>query len=445
VTHRTCAGIEKSFAATTFRQRLRKKRSRRQTEAVFYAFFTSRDRNLPIGIVTSPPSTPNRSAFLMDDSLSLRPETLAAQALGHIAEPYRDIAPPLHLSTTFERAGSGDYPGGRVYARDASPAYDQGEALLAQLEGGREALLFSSGMAAASAVLQALAPGQRIVACRSMYWALRTWLIAFAEQWKLELAFYRNDDIDDLAARLREKPAALLWLETPSNPTWQITDIAAAVALAHENGAAVVADATVATPVLTRPLALGVDIVLHSATKYLNGHSDVVAGALVCRDDSPLWQRIRRNRALGGGIPGPFEAWLLLRGMRTLYLRVAHASASALRLAEALTAEPQAAAVLYPGLPSHPGHVIARRQMQGGFGGMLSLRVRGGEQAAREVVARLRVFKRATSLGSVESLAEHRASIEGPGSDCPDDLIRLSVGVEATEDLIDDLRQALNR
>jgi len=374
---------------------------------------------------------------------ALSPRTLTAQALGRIAEPYRDLVPPLHASTTFERAGDGSYPGGRLYSRDFSPAYDQAEELLTTLEGGHQSLLFASGMAAATAVLQTLEPGQRIVACRSMYWALRNWLVAFAQQWKIDLAFYDNADVDGLVALLREAPTTLLWLETPANPTWEVIDIAAAVSAARASGTTVLVDSTVATPVFSQPLKLGADIVMHSATKYLNGHSDVIAGALVCREDGPLWQRIRRNRNLGGAVLGPFEAWLLLRGMRTLQLRVEQSAANALAIAQALEGHPGLVEVLYPGLPSHPQHAIAARQMQGGFGGMLSIRTTGGEARSREVTARLQVFKRATSLGSVESLAEHRASVEGPGSPCPTDLIRLSVGIEAAEDLIDDLKEAL--
>ncbi len=371
------------------------------------------------------------------------PETLAAQALGQVSPPFHDLAPPVHLSTTFERAADGSYPGGRVYSRDASPAYDQAEALLCALEGGHRALLFASGMAAATAVLHTLKPGEAVVAPRDMYWALRNWLQAFCAQWGIGLAFYDNASTDDLADTLRAVRPRLLWIETPSNPLWDLTDIAAAVALAREVGARVAVDSTVATPVFTRPLALGADIVMHSATKYLNGHSDVVAGALVAREDSDLWQTIRRNRNLGGAVPGPFEAWLLLRGMRTLHLRVRQASASALAIAQELEGHPGLIRTLYPGLPSHPGHALACRQMQGGFGGMLSIRVAGGEQAARAAIGRLRVFRQATSLGSVESLAEHRASVEGPGSACPVDLIRLSVGIESAADLLADLRAAL--
>ena len=370
-------------------------------------------------------------------------ETLTVHGLGRVAEPYRDIVPPIHLASTFERGEDGGYPGGRMYSRDGSPAYIEVEEVLRQLEGGTQALVFASGHAAASAVLQALQAGDRVVAPRAMYWGLRKWLLDLAEHGYIELAFYDNVDLADLDRQLAAAPTRLLWIETPANPTWEVTDLRAAIALAQKHGAHTLVDSTVATPVLSQPLALGADIVLHSATKYLNGHSDVVAGALITREDSALWQRVRSMRNLGGAVLGPFEAWLLLRGMRTLHLRVRAACANALQLASALEQHPAVSQVLYPGLPSHPGHAIAAAQMSGGFGGMLSIRVRAGEDAAREVAARVRVFKRATSLGSVESLIEHRASVEGPTSRCTPDLLRLSVGIEPVADLLEDLQQAL--
>ena len=378
----------------------------------------------------------------MSDKL---PETVAAHGGSGVAEPYRDIVQPIHLATTFERAADGSYPGGRVYSRDQSPAYDGAEKLLAELEGGTQALLFASGMGAATAVLQALKPGDRIVVPRSTYWAWRNWLRDFTEQWGIELALYANSDLADLERQLKAAPTQLLWIETPANPTWEITDIAAATSLAHGVGARVVVDSTIATPVFTRPLALGADIVLHSATKYLNGHSDVVAGALVTREADDFWLRLRKVRSLGGAVLGPFEAWLLQRGMRTLYLRVRAAAANAEKVAFFLVNHPAVGAVLYPGLPGDPGHETAKRQMQGGYGAMLSVRIAGGEAAARRVASRLRLFRQATSLGAVESLVEHRASVEGQGTLVPDDLLRLSIGIEAADDLIADLDQALAR
>ena len=360
----------------------------------------------------------------MTDKTSLHPETLAAQGMGKVAEPYRDIVPPIYVSTTYERGADGDFPGGRTYSRAENPSYDQAEALIATLEHAAAAMLFGSGQAAAAAVVQTLAPGDRVLAPRNMYWGWRKWL-------------------SDLAEKVRAQRPRLVWVETPANPTWEITDIAAAATLAREVGAIVAVDSTVATPLLTRSIELGAHIVMHSATKYLNGHSDVVAGALATAADDALWQRIRYVRGAGGAVLGPLEAWLLLRGMRTLHLRVAAACANAVAIAEAFDGHAHLSHVLYPGLGTHPGHEVAARQMRGGFGGMLSLRFKEGEAAARSFVARLRVFKRATSLGSVESLVEHRASVEGPGTTCPTDLVRMSIGVEHADDLIGDIGQAL--
>jgi cystathionine gamma-synthase len=373
----------------------------------------------------------------------LHAETLTAQGMGRIVDPYRDVVPPIYVSTTYERGGDGAYPGGRVYSRADNPSYDRAEALIATLEGAAAALLFASGQAAAAAVFQSLSPGDRVLAPRHMYWALRKWLLEFAVPWGVALEFYENSSIDDLAAKVQVRPPRLIWIETPANPTWDITDIAAASEIARTCGAIVAVDSTAATPFLTRPLELGAHCVMHSATKYLNGHSDVIAGALATAQDDALWQRIRYLRSAGGAVLGPFEASLLLRGMRTLHLRMAAACDNAHAIALRLQNDRRLAHVLYPGLPSHPGHAIAARQMHGRFGAMLSLRLRDGEQAALAFSARLRVIKRATSLGSVESLAEHRASVEGPGTHCPTDLVRLSIGVEHVDDLIEDIEQAL--
>jgi cystathionine gamma-synthase len=374
----------------------------------------------------------------------LRVETLAAQGMGRVAEPYRDIVPPVYVSTTYERGADGSFPGGRGYSRADNPTYDQAEALIATLEGAAAAALFASGVAAATAVFQALGPGAGVLAPRNMYWALRKWLVDYAVPWGLAVEFYENASIDDLAVAARAKRPRLIWIETPANPTWDITDIAATSEIAREVGAMVAVDSTVATPLLTQPIALGARIVMHSATKYLNGHSDVVAGALATAKDDELWQRIRYVRGSGGAVLGPLEAWLVLRGMRTLHLRVAKACANAQAIAERFHDHRKLSHVLYPGLKAHPGHDIAAKQMQGGFGGMMSLRLKDGEEAAKAFTAKLRVFKRATSLGSVESLAEHRASVEGPGTQCPTDLVRLSIGIEHVEDLIGDIEEALS-
>ncbi|HMK81695.1 MAG TPA: PLP-dependent aspartate aminotransferase family protein [Xanthobacteraceae bacterium] len=372
---------------------------------------------------------------------SLKPRTLVAQALGAIDPETRAVALPVHVSTTYIRDPDNQYRSGYVYGRPDNATVRQTEAVIATLEGAREAMLFGSGMAAATSVVLALPPGARVLAPQVCYWGFRDWLINEAP-----LFGYHVDlvDMSDLpAVRAAIKPdTKLVWIETPGNPLWNITDIAGMAEIAHAAGAALAVDSTVATPIFTRPLALGADIVMHSATKYLNGHSDAIAGALASARDDALWARIRQVRGHHGAILGPFEAWLLLRGLRTLDIRVRAATESAALLASRLQRHPYVAAVLYPGLPSHPGHTIAAKQMSG-YGGMLSIRVKDGEQAAISTAARVEVWKRATSLGGVESLIEHRASIEGPSSPCPTDLLRLSVGLEDAGDLYDDLDRAL--
>jgi len=374
-----------------------------------------------------------------------QPETLAAQALGHIDAITGAIIPPIHPSTTFERDGDLGYSKGRCYSRSDNPTYDAAADTLTALEGGAKTLLFASGMAAATAVFQALEPGDHVVAPKVMYWALRSWLLNFATRWGLRIELVDTSDPNAVKAALRAGETKLVWLESPANPLWSVSDIAAIAQLAHKAGARLTVDSTVATPVLTRPLSLGADIVMHSATKYLNGHSDVVAGTLTTAAEDDFWVRIKSVLSLNGGVIGPFEAWLLQRGLRTLFPRVLWQSASALALAQQLESHPQVEAVLYPGLPSFSGHDLAKRQMSGGFGGMLSIRIKGGRDAAIAVAAKVTLWKRATSLGGVESLIEHRASIEGPTSPVPDDLLRLSVGLEAGSDLFADLDQALSR
>ena len=374
---------------------------------------------------------------------SLHPESVSAQALGWIDEATRAITPPIHVSSTYLRDADNQYRSGRVYARADNPAFDQAEAVLCRLEHGEQALLFASGMAAATAVFQALAPGDHVLAPKVMYWSLRHWLMTFATHWGLRVELIDMSDPAAVKAALQPGRTKLVWIETPANPLWTVTDIAATARAAHDAGALLAVDSTVATPVLTQPLALGADIVMHAATKYLNGHSDLIAGALVTRGDNEHWQRVRKVRAQLGGTLGSFEAWLLLRGMRTLHLRVGAACASAQRVAEHFDGHSLVEAVLYPGLLHFPGHGIAKRQMQGGYGGMLSIRVKGGEAAAIAVAANTQLWKRATSLGGTESLIEHRASVEGAGTPAPADLLRLSVGIEHVDDLIADMTAAL--
>jgi cystathionine gamma-synthase len=375
------------------------------------------------------------------DGLSQR--TLAAQALGRIDERTRAIIAPIHLATTFERDPDNRYRSGNAYGRPDNETVREAEAVIGALEGAAQTLAFGSGMSAAIALFLSLGPGARVIAPRVMYWALRNWLAEEAPALGLGVDFVETESLGALEHAIKPGATKLVWLETPSNPLWGVSDIEGAARIAHAAGALVAVDSTCATPIFTCPLALGADVVMHSATKYLNGHSDVLAGALCFARDDALFQRARQIRQSHGLILHPFEAFLLTRGLRTLDLRVRAAAASAADLAARLSNHAGVSHVLYPGLPNHPGHATARRQMRGGFGGMLSIRVRGGTEAAIATAARVKLWKRATSLGGVESLIEHRASIEGPASPCPPDLLRLSAGVEDVEDLWRDLDEAL--
>jgi cystathionine gamma-synthase len=380
----------------------------------------------------------------MTKQKDVAPETDVAQGMHYLDPTTGSVVPPVMPSTTFAR--NEDYElisPGHSYARDHNPTYQTAERMLVRLEAGADALLFSSGMAAAGAVVQSLQPGSHIVIPKVMYWGLRNWMVSFCSRWGIELEQFDPSDPDDLARRVKADKTSLVWIETPCNPTWDVIDIETAAEIAHSVGAKLAVDSTVATPVLTRPIEFGADIVMHSATKYLNGHGDVVAGALVSAYKDDFWERIRHARAEGGALLGSFEAWLLQRGMRTLFMRVRHASQSAMLIAEHFSDHPELESVLYPGLESHPGHEIAKKQMPDGFGGMLSFCVAGGEKAALQMLRRCEVFIRATSLGGVESLIEHRYSIEGPDSPIPKNLVRISVGAESVVDLISDLEQAL--
>jgi len=366
----------------------------------------------------------------------VKPETLAVK-LGHAGA---GVVPPIELSTTYVRDDHYALAGNRDYARDKNPTFEHAEQVLAALEGGVAALTFASGMAAATTALRVLcAPGGHVIASRVGYFAVRGWLQKFCAKWQVALDLVDTSDAAQVAAALRPGKTSAVWFETPANPTWEVTDIAAIAALAKRAGARTVVDSTAASPVFTRPLALGADLVMHSATKYLGGHSDVVAGALVTAARDELWAELEHARREEGAILGPVEAYLLLRGMRTLYARVPRQAQTALALARKL--EALGVAVHYPGLPSHPQHAVAARQMTGGFGGMLSIRV--GDRDPLAVIRKLRVWVAATSLGGVESLIEHRYSVEGANTPTPRDLLRLSVGLEHEDDLYDDLAQAL--
>ncbi|HTL33089.1 MAG TPA: PLP-dependent aspartate aminotransferase family protein [Kofleriaceae bacterium] len=373
--------------------------------------------------------------------MTLRPETIAAKAVHSIDEATGAIVPPIHLATTYARDANYQLIDDRDYARDKNPTFLAAEATLAALEQGAEARVFSSGMAAATVAIRSIVkPGDHVVAPRVGYYALRNWLARFCAKWGVALDLVDMTDIDAVRVAIQKGKTRLVWIETPANPTWDVTDIAAVSQLAHDAGALAVVDSTCATPVHTQPLALGADIVMHSATKYLGGHSDVLAGALATKVRDITWNEITQTRHDEGALLGPVEAWLLLRGIRTLYARVERQSRTAQSLAERLSQLPDVA-VHYPGLRGHPQHGVAQVQMKGGYGGMLSIRV--GERDPLEVVKKLAVWLPATSLGGVESLVEHRATVEGPTSPTPKDLLRLSVGLEHPEDLFDDLRQAL--
>lgn len=371
----------------------------------------------------------------------MHPDTIAVHA-AHGSDPATGaIAPPIYLSTTFERAADGSLPHGYSYARDNNPTRAALERALAAMEGGAAAAAFASGQAATMAVLQALAPGDHVVLPLSVYYGTRKLVDQLFARWGLTSTAVDMRDPANVDAVLRPE-TRLVWAETPSNPLLAVTDIAAVSALAHQAGARCAVDNTWATPVGQRPLALGADLVMHSSTKYLGGHGDVMGGAIVTRADDELFQTIRGIQAAGGAIASPFDSWLVVRGIKTLPHRVRAHSANALAVATFLEAHEAIEAVHYPGLRSHPGHAVAARQMSA-FGGMVSIQVRGGRDAALAMKARVRLFTRATSLGGPESLIEHRASVESPDSGTPENLLRLSIGLEHPDDLIADLDQAL--
>lgn len=378
-----------------------------------------------------------------DDKTSI--ETSLAQACHYIDDVTGGINPPLQFSTTYARGADYEYLSRYSYTRSGNPSWEVLEKVCAELDGGVEALCFASGMAAVCAVLETVNSGEHVVAPRIMYHGSQDWLRRISARRSIGLTLFEASDLDALRAAIEPGKTSLVWIETPVNPTWDLIDIAAAADIAHEAGAILVVDATVSSPVTTRALDYGADIVFHSATKYLNGHSDVNAGILVGAQDDERWQDIKLVRTLMGGVLGPFDAWLLLRGMRTLFLRFEKASQNALRLAQHFEHDPRLEKVLYPGLESHPGHDIAKRQMTNGYGGMLSLLVRGDAEQAKMIAAATRIFLRATSLGGVESLIEHRASVEGPHSVVPPNLLRLSIGIENCDELIEDIEQSLSR
>lgn len=378
-------------------------------------------------------------------------ETLVTHA-GRAAESGTGaVTPSITLSTTFERAEDGSFPHGHIYNRTSNPNRAALETALAALEsnglpGDFTGLAFASGMAATAAVMQTLSAGDHVILAEDLYHGVRYLVNDVLARWGLHVTFVDMRDLDNIKRALRPE-TRLIWAETPSNPQLRIADITSAATIAHEAGALLAVDNTWATPILQRPLALGADIVMHSTTKYIGGHSDVLGGALIVRgnaESSDFVKRLKTVQNLSGAVPSPFDCWLLLRSLPTMPLRVRAQTITAGKIAQFLADHPRVEVTHYPGLEDHPGHAIAARQMADGFGGMLSFQVVGGHDEAQAVAAKVKLFTRATSLGGVESLIEHRASVEGPATTTPRNLLRVSVGLEHVDDLIYDLAQSLD-
>lgn len=379
------------------------------------------------------------------DFEDMQPETLLAQAGGAIDAQSGGVVLPIQPSTTYVRDKQyNPLNPNNVYARPHNDVVRQAESVLAQLEGGVAGLLFPSGMAAIAALFRTVPSGGRVVIQSGIYWNTTKWVREFCERRQIVVDEVDASDTAALAAVCGKGPANLVWVETPSNPWLKITDVAAAKKAAESCGALLAVDSTAASPVLTNPLKLGADIVMHSTTKVINGHSDVLGGVLITKEVTPVWEEIETDRASAGAVMGPFEAWLLLRGMRTMALRVERMVDNAMKIADYLADHPKVEAVLYPGLESHAGHDLAKAQMPGGFGFLMSFLVKGDRETALQVAGKMKLFHRATSLGGVESLVEHRYTIE-PHTGIPETLLRISVGAEHADDLIADLGQALGQ
>jgi cystathionine gamma-synthase len=352
------------------------------------------------------------------------------------------VSTPIYLSTTFERESDGSYAHGYVYARMDNPNRQLLEKSLATLENGTVGIAFSSGMAATNALFQSLQTGDHILLPDDAYYATEALAQEVFGGWGLTFTKVNMADLTMVQAAIQPN-TRLIWLETPSNPQLRISDIQEIAKIAHQANALCAVDNTWATPVLQRPLDLGADVVMHSTTKYFGGHCDVLGGALVIKEDGGLAQKLKTIQKLSGGVPSPFECWLTTRGIKTLAVRVREQTRNAAQLAAFLSNHPKIEAVHYPGLASHPQHEIAKKQMTGGFGAMLSVQIKGDAANAMALTGKLQLFTTATSLGGVESLIEHRKSVEGEASPTPDNLLRVSVGLENVEDLIEDWKQAL--
>jgi cystathionine gamma-synthase len=371
--------------------------------------------------------------------------TRLAQALRFIDAETGAVVPPIQPTSTYARDENYVARKPYLYRRDGNQTTAHAEAVITELEDATESLLFASGMSAATAVIEHLPVGAHVVVPTVMYHGVLTQFQDYHARNRLDVSYYSAGNLDEMAAAIRKGETRLVWAETPNNPDWEVTDIAAAADIAHDAGAKLLTDCTGTPPCATRALDFGADISFHSATKYLNGHSDITAGVLSVRETGPYWDEISRVRMLQGTVLHSFDAWLLIRGMRTLILRVEKATQNALAIARHFEDHPKLEAVLYPGLPSHPGHEIARRQTGGQYGGMLSIIVKGSEQTAIDVARFCQVFYPATSLGGVESLVEHRKIVSGEGFPVHPCLLRLSIGIEDAGDLIRDLEQALAR
>ena len=374
-------------------------------------------------------------------TIQMKIETIAIHAGNHNDESSKAVIQPITMSTTFVREADGSFPAGYIYSRSSNPNRTSLENVLAKLEGGADAAAFSSGNAAGMSVFQTLKPGTHIIGPDDMYHGLRNQIKnLFANT--LEFDFIDINDPAVLNAHIKPN-TGLIWIETPSNPLLKITDIKEVVETAHKHNIKVVCDNTFATPIGQQPLSLGADLVMHSSTKYFGGHSDLMGGALITAEKSEWWAKIRQVQEMGGAIPSPMDCYYLTRSIKTLPYRVKGHVHNAQLLAEYVQQHPKIESVMYPGLLSHPQYYIAKNQMLN-FGGMLSFCVKGGSNEARKVINKLKIFTQATSLGGVESLIEHRASVEGPDTKTPHNLLRVSVGLEHIDDLVDDIEQALS-
>lgn len=373
----------------------------------------------------------------------LADETDVAQAQHYLDPLTGAVAPPIHPSSTFARREDYEQISQYMYSRYDSPTIGLAESIIRKLEGGAATLVFGSGLAGIAAVFETLKTGEHVVVPRVMYFGALAWLKRLAERKGFSLDQWDQRDIGTLRAAVKPGKTKLVWVESPANPTFEVVDLAQAARIAHDAGAVLGVDGTNAPPCTTKALQFGADVVFHSTTKFLNGHSDMTGGAVTVREKGPLYDDMVFTRERGGAVLGAFEAWLLVRGMRTLFVRFERQSENAMAVARHFEGHPKLERVIYPGLESHPDHAVAKKQMSSGFGGMMSILVKGGTAEGRRVAGACKIFYPATSLGGVESLIEHRKSVESPDSPVPDNLVRISVGIEKASDLIADLEQAL--